>query len=123
MKFTDMKRSVLLTILLSVFALVSCNKMDYDFYFSQGGGACIKEMDIDGETLKIRSENESVLEARKMDDTEYCVILDWVLVFYHADEHYLAISVDENNTGRERWFTVSGTKNGKEVSFNFRQRK
>ena len=118
-----MKKTFLLSLLLSVVALVSCNKMDYDFYFSQGGGACIKEMDIDGETLKIQSENESFLEARKINETEYCVMLDWVVAFYRTDEHYLAISVDENTTGRERWFTVSGTKNGKEVSFNFRQRK
>ena len=118
-----MKKIFLLTILLSIVAFASCNKMEYDFCFSQVGGPLECEMDIDAETLQIRSENDVSEAPRNLGDGQYYAELEGITVFYYTEEHSFYLIVDKNNTGKERRFSVSGTKNGKEVSFNFRQRK
>ena len=118
-----MKKSILLTILLTVFAFVSCSKLDFDFYFSQVGGPLQCQMDIDGETLQISSGNDVSKAPWDLGDGQYYAELEGITVFYFSDEHYIYIVVEENTTGRDRWFTVSGTKNGNEFSYKFRQKK
>lgn len=117
----------LIIFLALVFSLVSCNKMKCDFYFSDGGGTFKREMEIDSETLKIQSGEEcsgAVLVSQENTDEEhYSTGLDWVHAYYHSKQHYLLVFLSENTTGHVRYFTVSGSLNGKETSFTFRQNK
>ena len=117
----------LIIFLALVFSLVSCNKMKCDFYFSDGGGTFNKDLEIDGETLTVRSGDESsnkvFLSYPNTADEQYSAGLDWVHAYYYTNQHNLLIFVHENTTGHERYFTVSGSLNGKETSFTFRQNK
>lgn len=80
-------------------------------------------MNIDGETLQIRSGSEVSNTPWKLEGEKYYAELEGISVFYYTEEYCISVYVDENTTGKERWFTVSGTKNGKEISYKFRQKK
>lgn len=110
-----------------VLAMTSCSKMKCDFYFSDGGGTFKREMEIDSETLKIQSGDECsgavLVSQENTDDEHYQTGLDWVDAFYYSKQHYVIVFLNENTTGHERYFTVSGSLNGKETSYSFRQKK
>ena len=117
----------LIIFLVFVLAMTSCSKMKCDFYFSAGGGSYKQDFEIDGVTLKIQSGNEIsqnvLLSYKNTDDEQYLAELDWVHAYYYTRQHFLLVFLSENTTGHERYFTVSGSLNGKETSYSFRQKK
>ena len=110
-----------------VLTFVSCGKMKYDLCFNKDGGTLHKEMEIDGNTLKIQSGSKCSdtpwWQDKGRDDESFYVELEWVYAYYLPTNHLLYIYVGENTTGHVRYFTVSGSLNGKETSFTYRQNK
>lgn len=109
-----------------VLSLVSCSKMRCEYVFDKDGGILIRDMEIDGNTLKIRSGNECSgtpwWQDKGTDDESFYVELDWAYAYYHPARQSFHVYVGKNATGHERYFTVSGSLNGKEISYTFRQK-
>lgn len=120
-----MKRVIVF--LVFVLSFVSCSKMKCEYTFDKEGGIVTRDIEIDGNTLKIQSGSEcSDTPWRQDEGTEnesFYVALNWAYAYYHPARKSFHVYVSENTTGHDRYFTVSGSLNGKETSFTFRQHK
>ena len=119
--------TILISILMFVFASCSKENGDNFFRFNKEGGGKEFAVEYDGETISIKSKGDLpqnayfVEDNANPDDSQWFVELDWCRVYYTPTKHVVFVSVDENMSGVDREAIIMGSSSGRNRTIQIEQ--